>query len=217
MCFFPIRHLTLGVEAEILFQKRPMRGGLMRFLIVLLTQILMLPNVGFAGELADLHERLCGKEKLFFNSFRSYKEINSPEKEVSEIGIERSKCYGTCPVYSFIVKRDGSFRYNGINFVKRKGRYAGKVNLWQLNNILKFIKEIDYVKLDDKYFCSVSDYPTVFTTAVINGKRKIVSNYANAGPSKLWALEELIDHLMNNAVWDKKGKLELSGKLLGNK
>lgn len=38
-----------------------------------------------------------------------------------------------------------------------------------------------------------------------NGKRKVISNHANSGPTTLWAVEQLIDGLMAKADW----KLEL--------
>jgi hypothetical protein len=50
----------------------------------------------------------------------------------------------------------------------------------------------------------VTDNPTVYTTVVMDGKRKVVSNYANAGPTKLWAIEQLIDKLLLEAKWDEK-------------
>ena len=43
---------------------------------------------------------------------------------------------------------------------------------------------------------------------VRNGKRKTVSNYANAGPMKLWAIESLIDDLLRNAQWRDSQKAD---------
>jgi hypothetical protein len=56
--------------------------------------------------------------------------------------------------------------------------------------------------LADAYTIAVTDNPTVYTTVVMNGQRKIISNYANAGPKTLWAIEELIDHLLDKATWN---------------
>ena len=35
------------------------------------------------------------------------------------------------------------------------------------------------------------------------GRRKTVRNYGNAGPTKLWAVEQLIDKLLLEAKWDQ--------------
>ena len=58
------------------------------------------------------------------------------------------------------------------------------------------------MELEDGYTGLDTDNPTTYTMVVMNGKRKTVSNYANAGPTKLWAIEQLIDDLMAKAKWD---------------
>ena len=58
--------------------------------------------------------------------------------------------------------------------------------------------------LQDSYWRPVTDNPAAFTTAVIGGKRKVVSNYADAGPSKLWPIEQLIDKILLEATWDEE-------------
>src|SRR5580692_12083309 len=46
---------------------------------------------------------------------------------ITEIGIERSGCFGTCPAYTFIVRSDGTFLYHGDSYVARKGDYTGTI------------------------------------------------------------------------------------------
>jgi len=167
---------------------------------------LMLSTSGFSGELADLYKQTYKNQnrKAAIQHSRDYKEVISNETEISEIGIERTLCFGTCPAYSFIVKKDGSFSYEGTDFVERKGKYTGKVDLWTLNNVFKTIKDFGYMGFENEYYYTVTDNPTVYTTVVKNGQRKIIKNYANTGPIKLWVIEQLIDSLMGNAKWDKR-------------
>ena len=54
----------------------------------------------------------------------------------------------------------------------------------------------------DEYETSVTDNPTVYAYIVMSGKKKIIRNYANSGPTKLWAIQELIDKLLLEAEWD---------------
>jgi hypothetical protein len=54
---------------------------------------------------------------------------------------------------------------------------------------------------EDEYHPGVTDQSTTFTVVVMNGRRKVIENYANAGPSSLWAIEHLIDDLMAKAEW----------------
>jgi hypothetical protein len=58
------------------------------------------------------------------------------------------------------------------------------------------------MQFDDSYSREITDCATTYTMVVMNGKRKTISNYANAGPTKLWAIEQLIDDLMAKAKWE---------------
>jgi hypothetical protein len=154
--------------------------------------------------LADLYRELRDDKRVDDRKSRSNEEVASTNHGISEIGIERSPCFGTCPVYTLIVKSDGSFRYKGLHFVDRIGEFTGKVDAWQYKNLAQFIKDAGYMELQDAYDRTVTDFETVYTTVVMDGKRKVVSNYASAGPIKLWAIERLIDGLLAEAEWDNE-------------
>ena len=118
--------------------------------------------------------------------------------------MERTRCYGTCPAYTVIIKSDGTFHYKAERNVKRPGEHTGKISEWKLKELFEFIKDADYFALEDKYWITVTDHSTVYTYVVMNGKKKIISNYANSGPPKLWAIEQLIDYLLLDAEWDNE-------------
>lgn len=93
-------------------------------------------------------------------------------------------------------------RYNGGSFVKKTGEHTGKINKYHFNNLARFFKDSGYMDLAHSYSAPVTDNPTTYTTVVMNGKRKIILNYGDAVPIKLWAIEQLIDKLMMDAKWD---------------
>jgi hypothetical protein len=155
-----------------------------------------------AGELADLHERLPKDERAISRNSRDHKEVDTETTEISEIGLERTPCYGSCPVYTVIIKADGNFRYHGEHYVERKGDHTGKVSVREFNDLAQFIIDTGYMNLDHTYYRAITDQATVYTTVVMNGKRQLISNYANAGPPKLWAVEQLIDKLLLESQWD---------------
>jgi hypothetical protein len=125
---------------------------------------------------------------------------------ISEIGIERTPCYGKCPTYTLIVKSDGTLRYKGVANVERLGEYTGKIDQFRFEQLAQFIKDSDYMELDDAYTHMITDNPSVYTTVLMSGKRKTIRNYANSGPTKLWAIEQLIDELMVKAQWSTAQK-----------
>ena len=102
-----------------------------------------------------------------------------------------------------IINKNGKVRYYGDKFVKKIGLNYGKISKREFRNLSKFIKESGYFNLESHYSIPVSDGQYVFTMVVFNGKRKIVKNYFNSGPIKLWAVEQLIDKLVLETEWLK--------------
>ena len=156
-----------------------------------------------AGPLEDLFQAQLKNEKPEACGSRSNEEVNSSDHGIVEIGLERTRCYGACPAYSVIIKEDGRFEYEGFSYVKRKGKYTGAVNRFALNQLFQFIRDVDYMSLGESYSRDITDQATTYTCVVMKEKRKVIRNYANAGPTKLWAVEQLIDKLILSASWDK--------------
>jgi len=172
---------------------------------LIITFITLTGMFAFGGEIADHHfangRHSKGVADLPGKS-RSFSEVISTNHGITEIGIERTGCYGTCPAYTFIVKNDGTFRYKGEKYVERIGDFTGTISIWEFHELAQFIRDSAFMELQDNYSDMVTDSSTVFTMVVANGKRKTVSNYAGTGPTKLWAMEQCIDKLMEKAKWN---------------
>ncbi|KAB3530299.1 hypothetical protein F8154_13995 [Alkaliphilus pronyensis] len=44
------------------------------------------------------------------------------------IRLERTMCYGTCPVYNVTVNKDGKVKYEGEMYVYRIGKHQWKIS-----------------------------------------------------------------------------------------
>lgn len=123
--------------------------------------------------------------------------------DVSEIGIERTLCYGTCPVYTLILKSDGTFHYRGELHVAHKGNFRGSIPKAQFERLAKMMIDCGFMSLDDRYTRPETDNPTVYTMGVIAGKKKIILDYAAQGPQKLRDLEAAISGALDHATWEE--------------
>jgi len=168
--------------------------------------------VAFCGELADYHFEHATNKLGDVKMSRSHDAVASTNHGITEIGIERTVCFGPCPAYTFIAKSDGSLRYKGDKFVERTGESTGTMSVGQYNRLAQFIRDSGYSELEDAYSRGITDQSTVYTSVVMHGKRKVVRNYANAGPTKLWAIEQLIDDLMREAKWSGSQKADTKQK-----
>jgi len=122
---------------------------------------------------------------------------------IKQIGIQYTGCLGSCPDFTFIVNSDGTFRYYGDDYVKRKGNWHGTVDDWELHRVLRYIHEIDFFKFADQYTEEVSDGLNIYTMVRTGARKKAVDNYMELGPATLGALEDMICHLQDHAVWKR--------------
>lgn len=160
-----------------------------------------------AGEIADLHRKwVRPKEVDPAPLLARFERLDKPQHGVTEIGLERTACFGTCRVYTVILRSDGSVQYTGEENVSRKGKHTGKISDWAFNQLAEYLVESGYLQMESNYEVPLTDLPTAYTTAVVNGKRKIIRNYGDVGPSKLWALQQAIDGVLIEAEWDGEPK-----------
>lgn len=124
-----------------------------------------------------------------------------PKPTITEITLERTACFGFCPIYKLILRSDGTATYIVMRFVERQGTYKAYSSGFE--HLAKIIEARRYFSFRDRYTEPVTDLPSAITSVVRNGKRKTVENYGNFGPIELWEIETLIDGVIANARWEK--------------
>jgi hypothetical protein len=121
--------------------------------------------------------------------------------QITEVTLERTGCFGYCPVYKVTVRRDGTISYKGREYVQLKGAYEGKV--YGFDRLAQLILASGYFKLKDNYTFDATDLPSAVTTVVANGQRKTITNYGDFGPVELWGIEMAIDGMLKGATLEK--------------
>jgi hypothetical protein len=118
--------------------------------------------------------------------------------------IERTACFGWCPIYKLTVYRDGSVEYDGEDFVKTKGKAEGHLAPEQLSALDELFQQRDYFGLHDEYNdYSVTDMPSVNTSYSSGGKTKKIAHYLgdSHAPKELGEIEEGIDRIVKIEQW----------------
>jgi len=122
------------------------------------------------------------------------------------IRLERTACFGKCPVYSLMIKGDGTVIYSGVDFVQTRGIQETTVSMDAINQLVMEFEKADYFSLNDNYTnFGVSDMPSVNTSISIEGKTKAIKHYLGdrSAPKQLTELENKIDEIVNSAQWIK--------------
>ncbi len=150
-------------------------------------------NTAYAGSIENDYKQ--NKSAL-----NSKLDLTNYDSKITEIGIERTRCYGICPEYSLIIRRDGTLNYIGSKNMGRIGKHKGIV--YEFEKLEKFVKQIGYFNFKNYYPSPLEDVKSVYTYVKINGKKKIILRSGSSGPIQLWALEQLIDKMYLDAHWE---------------
>ncbi|MFC2068385.1 DUF6438 domain-containing protein [Chloroflexota bacterium] len=120
------------------------------------------------------------------------------------ITLERTACFGTCPVYKLTIYGDGRVIYEGMRFVKVEGTATTSISEDKIKQLIAEFQKIDYFSLKDSYEeRNATDMPSAFTSLTVDGKTKATRHYHGDfnAPKKLTELENKIDQIVFSDQW----------------
>ena len=138
-------------------------------------------------------------------AWRTWDEVFDEGHGLTQIGLQRTACFGECPVYTVIVHASGRVDYHGRMYVPRLGTHTGMVSLPDFQNLAQFIAGTRFWEMESYYDfrdCVVSDCGGACVLVATENRRRLVSNYGNSGPPELWAIAGLIDLLVASVAWE---------------
>ena len=116
------------------------------------------------------------------------------------IKMERTQCFGSCPVYTVTIDAKGQVVFEGTQFVATQGQQTDTVPTSSVAALLATARRIGFFELQDAYRAPISDLPTTFVTVTANGRTKRVEDYFGAPPG-LKELEKQIDATARTDRW----------------
>jgi hypothetical protein len=150
--------------------------------------------------------------------------IQLKEKAELSLKMERSGCYGRCPIYDLTIQPNGKIIFEGKFWTKVKGTAEDKLTEEQLKQLTAEIEKANFFSLDNAYNYDskncpeiATDSPGVNLTIKLNGKEKTIDHYhgcsekksANQNkdwaetvfPQQLFKLENKIDEIIETKRW----------------
>jgi hypothetical protein len=112
------------------------------------------------------------------------------------ITLERTPCFGGCPVYTVTIYEDGAVVYNGIRFVDVTGEQTYQIEPETVATMLEAIENTGYFEWEEEYNeQTISDLPTVITSVTRGGETHRIVRYTgdSSAPLALPFLEQWID------------------------
>jgi hypothetical protein len=118
--------------------------------------------------------------------------------------LQRTACYGWCPIYAVEIYSDGRVHYHGERFVKQTGDADGKITSDQLADLDAAFVAAGYLGMKDSYEdYQITDMPSAITSYAKDGVTKTVKHYYGdrSAPDALTKLESDIDRIVNIQQW----------------
>ena len=114
--------------------------------------------------------------------------------------LERTGCYGECPVYRLTVNSDGNVVYVGTRWVKVLGRQVYKISDAQLAELQAAFERANFAQLRDYDKVESTDDDWAHISYRRGGGLKRVRHYHgdNAAPPALGALEDEFDRIVDS-------------------
>lgn len=116
------------------------------------------------------------------------------ESPYTRILMERTACYGTCPVYSVELRENGSVTYTGTQYVRVSGTRRWTVDGPAVQALARDMERAGFFDWRDEYTAPVMDLPTTYVTLTAGGRTKKIKDYFGA-PRGLKEIEARIDAL----------------------
>ena len=122
------------------------------------------------------------------------------------ITLQRTQCFGMCPIYALSLYEDGTVVYVGIKYVAVTGVQVSQIDPRQVAMLTQMMTATGYFDWQDEYtHVTITDQPTVITSLSTPDQYKQITRYAgdaNAPVGLTW-LEDRIDNVVNSDQWVK--------------
>ncbi|MBD2019873.1 hypothetical protein H6F43_06680 [Leptolyngbya sp. FACHB-36] len=170
-----------------------MRSSILLSLLTVLSSsalTIVLPNLSFLAAAAPASPQ---------------SELNQPQRSSTQVALtlERTACFGFCPMYKVTVYGNGKVVYEGRRFVKVTGTRTTTISRAAVRKLVAEFQKINYFKLQDQYTGGHTDAPSAITSLTMGRKQKTVNHYLPSpdAPTQLTELENKIDAVVNSKQW----------------
>lgn len=111
-------------------------------------------------------------------------QTQTKEKTQLSLKMERSGCYGRCPIYDLTIQPDGKVTFEGKFYTETKGKAEDKLSEEQLKRLINEIEKSNFFSFDDIYNYDSKNCPSIATDMAtvtlfieLNGNKKTITHY----------------------------------------
>jgi hypothetical protein len=130
--------------------------------------------------------------------------VHAQDESKVAITLERTACFGTCPMYTISILENGDVIYNGEKFVDVTGEQKSQLDPETVAAMVKAFEDVGYFDWKEAYdTMTVTDMPYIITSVTRNGETHRITRYVgdSSAPLALSFLERWIDEMTGSQMW----------------
>lgn len=105
------------------------------------------------------------------------------------VNIERTPCFGKCPVYTLSIMSNKTVRYEGLENVSSKGAHTFKLPSYKYRKIIQKLENLPFQDYEEEYGATIRDLPKT----IITYKDKKVTFIRSKAPVELVRWVEFVE------------------------
>ena len=119
------------------------------------------------------------------------------------IELQRTGCFGTCPIFTVTLFRNGNARYHGEGFVSNIGGFSGSIDPFSFGRLCYLLERLDFTGLDRVYSAPWTCDETVYLRVWRAGEVQpiVIRDYGDYGPIELWGIQQVVEAVANGIRW----------------
>lgn len=144
----------------------------------------------------------CHEHQERLSSRRKQVPTNS-KMRYQKIGIQRTACFGTCPIYTATISSDGTVEYQGDGYVQQVGYIQSRVASAKFDTVAARIAELGFWEMEYSYSVNITCNPFTYLMVETEREIKVIRVYAlgwSGMPAELSEIANLIDSLVEDSI-----------------
>lgn len=127
--------------------------------------------------------------------------------EIDSISLTQTSCMVPCPTYRYVLRSDGTARYEGHGSTPVLGRYSAPFDRTSFDNLVAVLRQKHFLQLARHYEYPATDQSSKITRVFLADTVKEVHRYGEPhdAPRELYEVEAAIEELGANLPWQYVG------------
>lgn len=139
------------------------------------------------------------KEKAISKTIQNIEKSTQLDDFVS---LDRTGCFGTCPIYQIKIFRSGKVQYFGRKFVDNEGVFKAQMNKQQVNDFFAEVDALNWKSFPEQYPMDNVDFPQFRIEIKLDDFQKVIRGNTRADEA-LINLTQTIDELFETLNLEK--------------